>query len=399
MSAAPPPSPLIAPDLRRQLQQRFEEAQRLSGAPQSDFRRIHDLLAECVRSDPGSVFYLDALLANLRRWRPQQPWLHKWFGIRSAPSRAADSALREAPQRLLYALSDSQLLRELADAAGTCNFDEVELRYSELAVAGAPADLASVRRLALVLTRQGRFDQAALAWQDVLKAAPDHAEAAAAIVDLDLPTVQRLEDAQRELADAQAAGGPLLALLERREELQIEQAEQRWLAASRRAAADPHPQAQALAGRMAAERDRVWIEVLHVRCERLPGDWRLRLRLAERLKDSGNFSGAIQRLDEAWRLQPDAAPVLVMLGECWQHLRQFAKALEFYRQAIPAAINAQGHDPVAPDDDLKLAYYRAGVLEAALNQPAAAREHFTLVLALDRYFRDARERLDKLPKN
>jgi len=40
------PSMLVTPDLRRRLQQRHEEAQRLSAQPRPDFRQIHELLAE-----------------------------------------------------------------------------------------------------------------------------------------------------------------------------------------------------------------------------------------------------------------------------------------------------------------------------------------------------------------
>ena len=68
MPADPPPSLLMTPDLRRRLQQRYEEAAAAGGTgSRPDFARIHDLLAECVRADPGNILYLDALLANLRR--------------------------------------------------------------------------------------------------------------------------------------------------------------------------------------------------------------------------------------------------------------------------------------------------------------------------------------------
>ena len=70
---------------------------------------------------------------------------------------------------------------------------------------------------------------------------------------------------------------------------------------------------------------------MNCRCDwNLPGD----------LKRAGNYSGAIQRLEEAHALAETradkslAAEVLLELGECWQHLRQFGKALEFYRQAV-----------------------------------------------------------------
>lgn len=400
MPDALPHSPLITPDLRRQLQQQYEAALRLLSAPAPDFRRVHDLLGQCVRADPGNILYLDALLANLRRWQPKASWWAKWFsrsvpGTRYSVLSTEYALLQVAPERLLGRLDDRQLLGQLAAAAGACDFDEVELRYCELAAAAGDAD--SLRGLAQALTRQGRFEQAAAAWEKVLAAALADGEATRALADLDQRAARAFDDDERALTDAQAVGGPLLEILGRREELQLARARHRLFVAHRRAAADPHPKAAALVGRLQSEYDRLEIEMLHVRCERLPGQWRLRLELAQRLKQAGNYSGAIQRLEEAGKIQPGEAAVLIELGECWQHLRQFAKALDLYRAAIPAAFEAQGFDPVAPDDDLKLALYRAGVLEAAMNQPQEAREHFTHVLALDSQFRDARERLDKLP--
>src|SRR5262245_10224014 len=80
----PPLYPLlITPDLRRRLQQCYDEAQRLTAQARPDFRRIHDLLAECLRADPGNILYLNALFANLMRRDAvstrQTSWF-KWFG-------------------------------------------------------------------------------------------------------------------------------------------------------------------------------------------------------------------------------------------------------------------------------------------------------------------------------
>jgi hypothetical protein len=83
MSADPPASRMITLDLRRRLQQRYEEAVRLMRDGAVDHARVHELLAECLRADPGNILYLDAMLANLRRWQQkskheQKSWLGKW---------------------------------------------------------------------------------------------------------------------------------------------------------------------------------------------------------------------------------------------------------------------------------------------------------------------------------
>src|SRR5688572_12847257 len=81
MPADPPPQLLISPDLRRRLQQRYEEAARLSAKSKADLARVHSLLAECVSADPGNLLYVDAMLANLRRReaQPGRSWWRRWL--------------------------------------------------------------------------------------------------------------------------------------------------------------------------------------------------------------------------------------------------------------------------------------------------------------------------------
>jgi tetratricopeptide (TPR) repeat protein len=199
--------------------------------------------------------------------------------------------------------------------------------------------------------------------------------------------------AEQYLADAQAALGGDLSIREEREELQIARAGQRVAIARCRANSDPHPKAQTLVGRLEIEHQRLESEILHLRCERLPGDRHLRLELARKLKQAGNYSGAIQRLQEARGDQALAAEVLLELGECWQHLRQFEKALDYYQQAILEAEERREPRPLA------VALYRTGVLAAAMGKNGEAREALTKLVAIEPGYKDARERLDKVPPN
>ena len=117
--------------------------------------------------------------------------------------------------------------------------------------------------------------------------------------------------------------------------------------------------------------------------------------MARRLKRAGNYSGAIQRLEEALKLAANEPAALLELGENWQHLRQFAKALDFYQQAIDQA-------GAAADCDIRLlnlARYRAAVLATALGQRGCCPRHLAAIVAVDPAFKDARERLDKLRSN
>jgi tetratricopeptide (TPR) repeat protein len=193
------------------------------------------------------------------------------------------------------------------------------------------------------------------------------------------------------LRQVQAAGGGDLRVLQALEALRLAQSAYRIEIAKRRAAADAHPKAQSLVGRLEQEHNRLEIDIYHLRSERHPDDLSLRLELARRLKKAGNYSGAIQRLEEARAERALAAAVLLELGECWQHLRQFGKALELYREAAQSGL-AGKHQNI-----LVAALYRIGVLAAAMDQPAEAKSALTRLLAIDPGYKDARQRLDKLP--
>jgi tetratricopeptide (TPR) repeat protein len=450
MSSDPLPSLLVTPDLRRRLQQRYEEAQRLAMLPGPDFRRVHELLAECVRADPGNTLYLDALLANLRRRGAAQgrPWWARWLAprlrsagsmqvrrkdakpdddTRAGPANRAHSTqytvLSQAADWLWREPNDVAALQQLAQAAEACDFDDIELRYLAAARQAAPDDIQTLRMLARALARQGRFEDAIGPWCAVVALAAGDAEAERAIADLRgaeasgddspppapremssdaqslvsqaraLQTAGMFSQAEEHFAHAQAALGGDLELLHEREELRLRRSEERLAIARRRAASDAHPKAQSLVASLESEHNRLEIEILNIRAERQPEDWSLRLELAKRLKRAGNYSGAIQRLEEVLRLQPQEPVGLIELGECWQHLRQFAKALELYQRAIAAT------GPSNVGDAEQLARYRTGVLAAAMGQTGLAREHLAAIVAAQPGFKDARERLDKLGTN
>lgn len=426
MSDVPPASLLITPDKRRRLQQRYEEAMRLSARQLTDHVAMHEILAECVRDDPANTLYLDALLTNLRKWepRPERSWLSGWFGgakttaVSDAVPGMQHSVLSSAPTLLRDRFGDVTLLRQLAAAADACDLDDIELRYLTEARQIAPDDATTLRQLARCLTRQGRFEEAIEPWHLVLELDAD-AEATTAVVDLEpaahaakvlsdaappatdslLSTARQLAAegcfaaAEQCLARAQQASGGDLAILAEREDLRLAHSELRLTVARQRAQSDSHPKAQSLVGRMEQEHNRLEIDIFHLRSERHPHDQRLKLELARRLKRAGNYSGAIQRLEEALADPLLAAEAHLELGECWQHLRQFGKALGYYRQAAELAGNVSG----GSRPPLANALYRIGILAAAMNEPAEARVALMRLVAIDPDYKDARERLGKLP--
>jgi tetratricopeptide (TPR) repeat protein len=302
----------------------------------------------------------------------------------------AQAVLRRAPDLLQQLPSAPGLLLGLAAAAAACELDQAEVRYLRLATEFSHDDTRALRLLARALTRQGQFDEAVCQWSRLLAVAPD-AEVQQAADDLREAATQ--ECADKALAQASASAGEDLAIRRQREDLRLRHAGQQVETARRRAAHDHHPKAQALVGQLEAELLRQEIEILHLRCERLPGDMHLRLELAGKLKQAGNFSGAIQRLEEALHDPRLAAEVQLELGECWQHLRQFDKSLDYYRQARAAAESSGELRP------LVAALYRVGVLAAAMGKVDEAREALKRLLAFDPHHKDTRQRLDNLPPN
>jgi tetratricopeptide (TPR) repeat protein len=446
MSANSPLPLLIKPDLRRRLQQRYEEALRLTAREPPDFGQIHQLLAECLHIDVGNTLYLDALIANLQRRdaaKRNQSWLARLMGvwrnqgsgkptargtaIVSARETAEQSILRSAADRLWQSPADAELLTSLAKAAGDANLDETELRYWQLAAERAPQSAEISRGLAETLSRLGRFDESIAEWGRSLSLAPGDAVATAALGVLQPPpsqlpadlsalrhawksqpgnsaaglkladaliTAEQFAEAEKVLTDVQSAAGADLKVLEEREKLQLAKSSQRLAIARRWKAHDSHPKAQALLTQFEGEHQRLEIEIWNNRTERMPNDWSVRLELARRLKQVGNFSGAIQRLEEAQKLKVNHPGALIELGECFQHLRQFEKALGMYELAVSKAGSLSSNDEV-----LKLARYRTGVLAAALGQRTFARQHLEALVAADPGFKDARQRLDKLGVN
>jgi tetratricopeptide (TPR) repeat protein len=310
------------------------------------------------------------------------------------------------------------VLRGLAEAAAAEEHLPAELRYRMAAVELFPEEAETLREMARALERGGRFDDARDWWQRLAERVEEDAEACErlgkfgaaarerefareeqAVVDIDRLLIEaqqaiegrQFDEAERLLKLASGAGGGDLRIREAWEELSLRQSEHRLTLAREQAAADP---ARESAGRLVAqlteEHARLWLGILHSRSERFPQDKELRLELARQLKRMGNYSGAVQRLEEVRDAGETGPAALIELGECWQHLRQFAKALGFYEQAIAAA--AEEHEA----DRRHLALYRGAVLAEALGQTTTARGWLEQLVAEAGQFKDAVERLDKL---
>jgi tetratricopeptide (TPR) repeat protein len=196
----------------------------------------------------------------------------------------------------------------------------------------------------------------------------------------------KLADAERVLQKGLAASGNDLQIRERLEELQVVRVKQQLAVAERRLQAERTEAAKTLVQQLKENLNRLELDLYGQRAQRYPAEGKWKLELAIRLKRSGNFSEALKWLEEVAAEDQQAAAIKLETGECWQHLKQYPKALGAYQEACELA--AQAGDA----EKLKLALYRGGVLGKAMSDPAGSAMLSRLV-DLDPTYRDAAQRL------
>jgi tetratricopeptide (TPR) repeat protein len=222
----------------------------------------------------------------------------------------------------------------------------------EKAIADNPADVASYVALAELWTGEGR-----------------HSEA------------------ERILTRALAASGGDLKVRELLENAQIRRARAQLAIAENRAVTFKTAEAAELAAKLRADLNRLELEVFDARCQRYPEEPGLKYELGVRLKRAGNYTEAINYLTQGQADPRHRAAATLELGECFQQLRQYTKALEHY---VTAAGSAE-EDP----ERRKLALYRAGVLAHGLKDAASAVKYLSQLVEMDAQYKDAADRLDK----
>lgn len=198
----------------------------------------------------------------------------------------------------------------------------------------------------------------------------------------------KLADAQRALERGLAVSGNDLRIRERLEEIHVARAQQQLAIAERRAQVEASDLSKELVKQLREGLNRLELDLYGHRSERYPQETRWKFELGVRLKRAGNYSEAIKRLAEIPADAELAAAAAVETGECWQHLRQFPRALQTYQEA------ANLSETSGQTDAEKLALYRGGVLGMAMGQ-AAGRELLARLVAIDPDYRDAKDRLSK----
>ncbi len=186
----------------------------------------------------------------------------------------------------------------------------------------------------------------------------------------------------------EAAGGTDLRLQDLLEDAQIRMVRAQLAIAEKRAANEPTAEATDLVRRFRAEVNRQELAIFAARSERYPEDLAVRFELGVRLRREAKYREAIGAFEAARQDATRRALATLEMGECFQQLKQYVKALKCYQSA--------GADATPNSDVQKLALYRGGVLASALKNLEVAREMLTELVELDPDYRDVAPRLDKL---
>lgn len=200
---------------------------------------------------------------------------------------------------------------------------------------------------------------------------------------------RRYPDAERVLGGAIKAVGASLKLETAYEDAQIRSAKARVAIAEQRAASAKTEEARELVSELRSDLNRLELDIYGKRCQRYPERHQLRFELGVRLRRAGNYLEAIKSFDVARKDEHCLVAATLEMGECWQQLKQYSKAMKCYKVAVKESTELDG-------DRQKLALYRGAVLAAALKQPDQARQWFSELIQLDPDFKDAAARLDKL---
>jgi tetratricopeptide (TPR) repeat protein len=385
---------------RRELARMFERAKQFALAQPPDFAGTHRVLAECCTIDPGNTLFVQALLENLQRARGKttKAWPWQVWSLASA----LDSAVRE--QRFRDALAkgwrllgerpqDPTVLRKLADVCDALDHQQTQLLLLQSAYQVTPQDSAVLQALQKALAGAGQFEAAAKLSAEVPKqpALLEESQKDDLVSAVELAVEQgQWGQAEKLFAEQGGAAGANIRLRELGEEIMLGRAREKTRLAEEQAAREPTPRHQQLVAEVQGEQRRIELGVAFARYERFPSEPASSWELAQCLTRVGNFSEALKYLaplndQPAWRIR-----ALIASGENWQHLRQFDRALDSYRQAISIA------EQTSVDEQLIKAWYRGAVLAEAMGRIEQAVDWLERLTAADPGYKDAAARLVKL---
>jgi tetratricopeptide (TPR) repeat protein len=200
---------------------------------------------------------------------------------------------------------------------------------------------------------------------------------------------ERLGEAAHVLHKALAAAPEDPLVRERLEDVDILRKKRQLAQAEKRTASEPGEEAQQAVQKLRSELNQLEWETYHNRSQRRPEDREIKFQLGMRLKRLERIPEAMQCFEAAWHSPERRASASLELGECWQRLKQYGKALECYQRSANECKEDQR-------ELKKLGLYRAGILASGLQNLDAAERSLAELLEMDPDFRDAATRLDKI---
>jgi tetratricopeptide (TPR) repeat protein len=439
----------LTPAKRRRIEKVFEVASKKAEAASAanDFDYVTDLLSQCVIGDPGNPIYVRAYIENLQKKygnnKKGSPLAQfKERGARAAIKKALagelwDEAILQGLKILAVNPWDVSTLQGMASAAGKLGDRDCEIYYLQTAVMSAPKDPACNRLFAIALSERGLIDQAIVFWHRVEEFLPDDEEAKRAVAVL---TVQKARSGREYDADDEVSR-KLRHVAQQQEEATLEQkllrkierepkhlasylelsqiyinderfklaeellarayefsdgdedirekwedAELRHLRQKIALAKDPEVKKKLQADYY--EKD---IEVYKNRVVRYPNNLSFKYELGYRYMLTKRYNEAIQELQAAKNDPRRKGVCMLVLGQCFQNIKQYPLAMSHYEAAIQEI-------PDRDADNKKRALYYAGRLAAALKDLEKAGKHLTTLASLDFTYKDVSALLDKIAK-
>ena len=439
----------LTPAKRKRLEKVFEHAGKKMTAA-NDFDYASELLSQCVLGDPGNPIYVRAFIENLQKKynnnRKGSPLAQfKERGARSALKKTLadeqwDTAIEHGLKVLAVNPWDTPTLTGMAMAATKMGDRDCELCYLKAALMGAPQDPNCNRLFAIALTDRGLIDQAITFWHRVEELSSDNSEskeeARRAIAVL---TVQKARS--RGEYDDDETSRRLRVKDQKQEEATLEQRllqkirhepanlanyvelsqlyinDERYkdceeLLATAFEVSDGDPdirekwedaQLRHLRQRLAAAKDPVVkkklqqeyfekdMEACRTRVERFPNNLSFKFELGYRYMLTKRYAEAIRELQVAKNDPRRKGACLLVLGQCFEHIKQYRLAMSHYESAIQEI-------PDRDADNKRRALYRAGRLAMGLRDLETAEKHLTTLAGLDFTYKDVSALLDKIAK-
>jgi tetratricopeptide (TPR) repeat protein len=347
---------------------------------------------------------------------------------------------------------DNLALTSMAAACDELDHGTCQLAYLKLALDADIKDLEINRQLARALDKEGEYQAAIICWQRVLQARPNDEEARKGVSDAQVRNTMKkgkYEEAQSstevmadkvaqeerlgpaglkrspeqellraiakspaelanyvELADlyqredklekceemlikAIDVSGGDVNLKERLEDIRLRRLRNNAAIAEKQFREKPTEEHKQLYKRFLVELNNMETEVYRSRCERYPTNLTFKYELALRLHKAGKSMDAIPLLQEARADPQRKGEVLLVLGECFQQIKQFKLAMSNYVEAIE-------HMPERVPEGKKKALYRAGRLAMELQDFDASEKYLTDLASLDFTYKDVPALLERL---